>query len=70
MVKDSTDQGGETKSKIKDNNVPLHNKSSLIVLIEFVSKLFSFTLSGKKKSDSNDPDIISFILTLMLYNIS
>jgi hypothetical protein len=57
MVKNSTDQGGETKSKIKDNNVPLHNKSFLIVFIEFVSKLFSFTQSGKKKSVSNDQDI-------------
>jgi len=57
MVKDSIDQGSEVKSRIKDNNVPSHNKRYLIILIEFISKLFSFTLSGKKKSDSDDPDI-------------
>jgi hypothetical protein len=70
MVKDSTDQGGEVKSKINDNNVPSHGKGCFVFFLAFISKLFSFTLSGKKKSDSNDPDIISFILTLMLYNIS
>jgi hypothetical protein len=57
MVKDSTDQGSEVKSRIKDNNVSSHNKRWLVFFIAFISKLFSFTLSGKKKSDSDDPDI-------------
>ena len=69
-MKDSTGKGRKIKTKNKDDNVPSHNKGCFVLFIAFISKLFSFTLSGKKKSDSNDPDIISFILTLMLYNIS
>ena len=56
-MKNSTDKGSELKAMNKDDNVPSHNKSFLIVFIEFVSKLFSFTQSGKKKTVSNDQDI-------------
>ena len=56
-MKGSTDRGSELNAKNKDDNDPSHNKRYLIIFIEFISKLFSFTLSEKKKSDSNDSDI-------------